>query len=53
MRSAAWIFDDHGTELRCGGCTLCCRLLPVPSLDKLAGQQSRHASTGKGCSIYS
>ena len=36
----------------CGGCTLCCRLLPVNELDKLAGQRCKHQRTGKGCAVY-
>lgn len=36
----------------CGGCTLCCRLLPVRSLDKLAGQRCKHQRTTKGCAVY-
>lgn len=37
----------------CGTCTLCCKLLAVPALDKPAGTQCDHCSIGKGCRIYS
>jgi len=49
---------------QCGGCTLCCKLLPVHdgvlvngkrmpgNLDKLAGERCPHQRTGKGCAIY-
>jgi hypothetical protein len=36
----------------CGGCTLCCKLLPVRELDKVAGERCRHQRTGKGCAVY-
>jgi hypothetical protein len=36
----------------CGGCTLCCKLLPVPPLDKKAGERCRFVRTGKGCSVH-
>jgi hypothetical protein len=36
----------------CGGCTLCCRLLPVKPLGKFAGQRCVHQRTGKGCAVY-
>ena len=53
------------TARRCGGCTLCCRLLPVHhgahnehgvdfpgSWHKAAGERCRHQRTGKGCAVY-
>jgi hypothetical protein len=47
-------FGDKGTGRVCGGCTLCCKLPPVPGppLHKPAGVRCHHARTGKGCSIY-
>ena len=36
----------------CGGCTLCCKLIPVEELHKAAGQRCKHQITGKGCRIY-
>ncbi len=37
---------------RCGGCTLCCKLLPVRELHKVAGERCKHQRTGKGCAAY-
>jgi hypothetical protein len=37
---------------RCGGCTACCKLLPVVALDKGAGVRCQHQRHGKGCTIY-
>jgi len=37
---------------QCGECQLCCRLLPVVALDKLANQKCRHQKFGKGCAVY-
>jgi hypothetical protein len=36
----------------CGGCTLCCKLLPVRELAKAAGERCKHQQTGKGCKVY-
>jgi len=36
--------------MQCGGCTLCCLVLPVPSLNKKAGVQCDHCKNG--CEIY-
>lgn len=36
----------------CGGCTLCCRLVPVAEIGKRAGQRCDHQRHGKGCAIY-
>src|SRR3954470_3807379 len=35
----------------CGGCTLCCKLIPVPPMDKVAGERCRHQRL-TGCAIY-
>ena len=35
----------------CGECQLCCKLFPVPALDKLAGDWCRHSCAG-GCAIH-
>jgi hypothetical protein len=45
-------FDDKGTGRSCGTCSLCCKLLPIPSLNKPAGQRCKHQKALKGCSIY-
>ena len=37
---------------QCGDCQLCCKLLPVKSLDKLAGQRCQHQRHHKGCAVY-
>jgi hypothetical protein len=37
---------------RCGQCTLCCKLLPVPEIKKPATTRCAHQRFGKGCSIY-
>src|SRR5215471_3194906 len=55
----------HKTKRRCGGCTLCCKLLPVHhgahndvgidlpgSWHKAAGERCRHQRSGKGCAVY-
>jgi hypothetical protein len=36
----------------CGSCSLCCTLVPVPTIDKAAGQRCRHLRYGKRCVIY-
>jgi hypothetical protein len=36
----------------CGDCQLCCKLLPVESLHKIAGVKCQHQRVGKGCMIY-
>lgn len=41
------------TGRQCGGCTLCCKLLPVRSLGKKDNQRCVHQRTGKGCAVYS
>jgi hypothetical protein len=37
---------------QCGDCQLCCKLLPVRSLDKGAGEKCKHQSHAKGCGVY-
>lgn len=36
----------------CGTCTLCCKLFPVPELDKPSGAWCRHIVQGRGCGIH-
>lgn len=36
----------------CGDCTLCCKLLPVVSLDKKANEKCQFQKFHKGCSVY-
>ena len=37
---------------QCGDCQLCCKLLPVVSLSKKAGQRCQHQKHHKGCAVY-
>jgi hypothetical protein len=37
---------------QCGDCQLCCKLLPVKSLAKLAGDRCSHQRHHKGCAVY-
>jgi len=36
----------------CGDCQLCCKLLPVKEIGKLANTRCAHQRTGKGCMVY-
>jgi hypothetical protein len=36
----------------CDGCTLCCKVMKVPTLDKPSGKWCPHCKTGTGCGIY-
>jgi hypothetical protein len=36
----------------CAGCTLCCKLLAIPELNKPARQWCEHCDVGVGCKIY-
>jgi hypothetical protein len=36
----------------CGTCTLCCKVYPVPVLEKSCGKWCKHCSPGKGCGIW-
>jgi hypothetical protein len=46
------LYDINRKGLRqCSGCTLCCKLLPVRSLNKLANTKCQHQSS-KGCAVY-
>ena len=38
---------------QCGDCQLCCKLLPVRSVGKAAGQRCQHQRHHKGCAVYS
>jgi hypothetical protein len=40
-------------QRQCGDCSLCCKLLGVPEIDKPRGEWCRHCRPGSGgCSIY-
>ena len=41
------------TQRSCGGCTACCKALPVFEIHKPAGQQCPQCNEGVGCRIYS
>lgn len=45
-------FAETGNGRACGDCQLCCKLVPVPTIEKPAGKRCRHARAGKGCMIY-
>ena len=36
----------------CGSCTMCCKLLGIPELEKPATVWCTHCDIGKGCRIY-
>jgi len=36
----------------CGGCTLCCKVVDVPEIDKPRGVWCTHCIRGTGCRIY-
>lgn len=36
----------------CGSCTLCCKVFPVPELEKAAGKWCKHIEHGLGCGIH-
>jgi hypothetical protein len=40
------------TVNHCGSCTLCCKLLGIPELDKPQDRWCTHCAVGSGCRIY-
>ena len=40
------------SENHCGSCTMCCKLLNIPVLEKPAGQWCQHCAVGTGCTTY-
>lgn len=38
--------------MKCDGCTLCCKLLPVPWMDSPAGEYCKECEPDIGCRIY-
>src|SRR5580765_5282061 len=40
------------TDRACGDCQLCCKLLPMPELDKPANTRCQHQKFKTGCAIY-
>lgn len=45
-------FNDRGTGRVCGSCQLCCKLMPVPPIQKPGGIRCRHQKVGKGCTVW-
>jgi hypothetical protein len=41
-----------GGQRQCGNCSLCCKVLGVPELDKHKDDWCPHFAAGAGCSIY-
>ena len=50
--STTWDFEAAPSPRQCGGCTLCCKLLPIAAFEKPAGLPCPHQRHGKGCRIY-
>jgi hypothetical protein len=46
------VLYEADTARSCGGCSLCCRLLPMPELHKPANTRCQHQKFKKGCAIY-
>jgi hypothetical protein len=40
------------SEKACGECSLCCKLLIIPELNKPENKWCQHCKLGRGCSIY-
>ncbi len=40
------------TERTCGGCTACCKAMPIAEIEKPVGVWCRHCSRKHGCRIY-
>ena len=38
--------------MECNGCTLCCRVLPIPWMNKPPGVWCKHCDIGVGCKIW-
>jgi Pyruvate/2-oxoacid:ferredoxin oxidoreductase delta subunit len=44
--------NNVDNKRHCGTCSLCCKLLPMPELNKASGKACKHQRFGKGCRIY-
>jgi hypothetical protein len=44
--------EAGAAKRQCGDCQLCCKLLPVKTLGKGAGERCRHQRHHKGCAIH-
>jgi hypothetical protein len=50
-----WLERRRGVPVKgcaCAGCTLCCKLLAVPELEKPAGQWCQNCAVGVGCLVH-
>ena len=43
---------EASNERDCDGCTLCCKVMHVPELDKPAGRWCPHCKVADGCGVY-
>src|SRR6478752_6584159 len=39
-------------ERACGTCTMCCKVYPIPILNKQEGKWCAHCAIGSGCRIH-
>lgn len=46
------VFSQTDIARKCGTCDLCCKLLPVISIEKPASVRCKHQKFNKGCAIY-
>jgi hypothetical protein len=44
--------NQSTSKRSCGGCTLCCRLVPVKSLNKPGGTRCKHQRFRTGCVVH-
>jgi hypothetical protein len=52
MPTTISITMSEPAQRRCGGCSLCCKLLPVRELRKKANERCQHQRFKKGCALY-
>jgi hypothetical protein len=45
-------FRKESNGRACGDCQLCCKLVPVPTIEKPAGKRCKYSKVGKGCTVY-
>ena len=43
---------EDNADVKCNGCTLCCKIPRIPILQKKSNEWCRFCSQNKGCSIY-
>jgi hypothetical protein len=44
--------SDQMSGRACGDCTLCCKVMAIEELEKLAGRWCSHCNPGRGCLVY-